>query len=183
MEAIESLCPFDDRTPDRLVFQDVTEASAYQTMVRRLPERRGAALPPSRPAPPPRVSMARAGRLDPGPDGPWRLVEERDRDRHLQPRDAARRGARGGARGGAHSMTIRRAGVVPVWSCRGLCDANPHHCVRLVLVGVILHDSSVSIASGHARPRPRRRRSCRGSPTPSARRGRRSTKPAAVRRV
>jgi integrase len=34
MEAIEDTCPHEDRTPDRLVFQGVTEASAYQTMLR-----------------------------------------------------------------------------------------------------------------------------------------------------
>jgi integrase len=34
MEQIESLCPFDDRTPDRRIFQGITEAAAYQTMAR-----------------------------------------------------------------------------------------------------------------------------------------------------
>jgi integrase len=34
IEAIEALCPFDDRTPDRRVFQGVTEATIYQTMLR-----------------------------------------------------------------------------------------------------------------------------------------------------
>jgi integrase len=34
MEALEGLCPFDDRTPERRVFQGVTEASIYQTMLR-----------------------------------------------------------------------------------------------------------------------------------------------------
>jgi integrase len=34
MEAIETLCPFDDRTPQRRVFQGVTEATMYQTMTR-----------------------------------------------------------------------------------------------------------------------------------------------------
>ena len=34
MGALEELCPFEDRTPERRVFQGVTEASAYQTMLR-----------------------------------------------------------------------------------------------------------------------------------------------------
>jgi integrase len=34
MDALEGLCPLEDRTPDRRVFQGITEASAYQTMVR-----------------------------------------------------------------------------------------------------------------------------------------------------
>jgi integrase len=34
IEAIEQTCPFDDRTPERRVFQGVTEATAYQTFVR-----------------------------------------------------------------------------------------------------------------------------------------------------
>jgi integrase len=34
MEAIEETCPLEDRSPERLVFQGVTEASAYQTMLR-----------------------------------------------------------------------------------------------------------------------------------------------------
>jgi integrase len=34
MEAIEATCPFDDRTPERRVFQGVTEATLYQTMLR-----------------------------------------------------------------------------------------------------------------------------------------------------
>ena len=34
IEAIEGLCPFDDRTPERRVFQGVTEATMYQTMIR-----------------------------------------------------------------------------------------------------------------------------------------------------
>jgi integrase len=34
MDALEELCPFEDRTPERRVFQGVTEASAYQTMIR-----------------------------------------------------------------------------------------------------------------------------------------------------
>lgn len=34
MEAIEATCPLEDRTPDRRVFQGVTEATAYQTMTR-----------------------------------------------------------------------------------------------------------------------------------------------------
>jgi integrase len=34
MEAIEQTCPFDDRTPERRLFQGVTEATAYQTMTR-----------------------------------------------------------------------------------------------------------------------------------------------------
>jgi len=32
--AIEQTCPFDDRTPERHVFQGITEASAYQAMLR-----------------------------------------------------------------------------------------------------------------------------------------------------
>lgn len=34
LDALEELCPFEDRTPERRVFQGVTEASAYQTMLR-----------------------------------------------------------------------------------------------------------------------------------------------------
>jgi integrase len=34
MDALEDLCPLEDRTPERRVFQGVTEASAYQTMLR-----------------------------------------------------------------------------------------------------------------------------------------------------
>ena len=34
MAALDELCPFEDRTPERRVFQGVTEASAYQTMLR-----------------------------------------------------------------------------------------------------------------------------------------------------
>jgi len=34
IEAIEQTCPFDDRTPERRVFQGVTEATMYQTMIR-----------------------------------------------------------------------------------------------------------------------------------------------------
>lgn len=34
LEAIEATCAFDDRTPERLVFQGVTEARAYQTFTR-----------------------------------------------------------------------------------------------------------------------------------------------------
>ena len=34
MEVLEASCPFDDRTPTRKVFQGVTEASLYQTMLR-----------------------------------------------------------------------------------------------------------------------------------------------------
>jgi integrase len=34
MEAIEATCPFDDRTPERRVFQGATEATVYQTMLR-----------------------------------------------------------------------------------------------------------------------------------------------------
>jgi len=34
IDAIEQTCPFEDRTPERRVFQGVTEASAYQTMLR-----------------------------------------------------------------------------------------------------------------------------------------------------
>jgi integrase len=34
MEALEDLCPLEDRTPERRIFQGVTEASAYQTMLR-----------------------------------------------------------------------------------------------------------------------------------------------------
>jgi integrase len=34
IEAIEASCPFDDRTPERRVFQGVTEATVYQTMIR-----------------------------------------------------------------------------------------------------------------------------------------------------
>jgi integrase len=34
IEAIEDTCPLEDRTPERRVFQGVTEASAYQTMLR-----------------------------------------------------------------------------------------------------------------------------------------------------
>lgn len=34
MEAIDATCPLEDRTPERRVFQGITEASAYQTMAR-----------------------------------------------------------------------------------------------------------------------------------------------------
>jgi len=34
IEAIEQTCPLEDRTPERKVFQGITEASAYQTMAR-----------------------------------------------------------------------------------------------------------------------------------------------------
>lgn len=34
IEAIEETCPFDDRTPERRVFQGLTEAGCYQAMVR-----------------------------------------------------------------------------------------------------------------------------------------------------
>lgn len=34
MDALEDLCPNEDRTPERRVFRGVTEASAYQTIVR-----------------------------------------------------------------------------------------------------------------------------------------------------
>jgi integrase len=34
VEAIEQTCPLEDRTPERRVFQGITEASAYQTMTR-----------------------------------------------------------------------------------------------------------------------------------------------------
>jgi integrase len=34
IEAIEALCPFDDRTPERRVFQGITEATIYQSMLR-----------------------------------------------------------------------------------------------------------------------------------------------------
>jgi integrase len=34
IEAIENTCPLEDRTPERRVFQGVTEATAYQTMLR-----------------------------------------------------------------------------------------------------------------------------------------------------
>jgi integrase len=34
IDAIEQTCPLEDRTPERRVFQPVTEASAYQTMTR-----------------------------------------------------------------------------------------------------------------------------------------------------
>ena len=33
-EAIEDICPLEDRVPDRRVFQGITEASAYQAMSR-----------------------------------------------------------------------------------------------------------------------------------------------------
>jgi integrase len=34
MKVIEDVCPFDDRTPERKVFQGVTEATIYQSMLR-----------------------------------------------------------------------------------------------------------------------------------------------------
>jgi integrase len=34
MEAIEQTCPHEDRIPERRVFQGITEASAYQAMLR-----------------------------------------------------------------------------------------------------------------------------------------------------
>jgi integrase len=34
MQAIDDSCPFDDRTPERRVFQGTTVASAYQAMLR-----------------------------------------------------------------------------------------------------------------------------------------------------
>jgi integrase len=34
MEAIEATCPLEDRVPERRVFQGITEASAYQAMLR-----------------------------------------------------------------------------------------------------------------------------------------------------
>jgi integrase len=34
MKAIDESCPFEDRTPERRVFQGITEASAYQAMMR-----------------------------------------------------------------------------------------------------------------------------------------------------
>jgi integrase len=34
VEAIEETCPLEDRTPERRVFQGITEATAYQTMLR-----------------------------------------------------------------------------------------------------------------------------------------------------
>ena len=34
MEAIEATCPLEDRVPERKVFQGITEASAYQAMLR-----------------------------------------------------------------------------------------------------------------------------------------------------
>jgi len=34
IDALEDLCPLEDRTPERRVFQGITEASAYQTMLR-----------------------------------------------------------------------------------------------------------------------------------------------------
>jgi integrase len=34
MDAIEATCPLEDRTPERRVFQGITEASAYQAMLR-----------------------------------------------------------------------------------------------------------------------------------------------------
>jgi len=34
IEAIEASCPFDDRTPERRVFQGITEATIYQSMLR-----------------------------------------------------------------------------------------------------------------------------------------------------
>ena len=34
IEAIEAACPLEDRTPERRVFQGITEASAYQAMSR-----------------------------------------------------------------------------------------------------------------------------------------------------
>ena len=34
MEAIEQTCPHEDRVPERRVFQGITEASAYQAMLR-----------------------------------------------------------------------------------------------------------------------------------------------------
>jgi integrase len=34
VEAIEQTCPLEDRTPDRRVFQGMTEAAAYQAVLR-----------------------------------------------------------------------------------------------------------------------------------------------------
>ncbi|MBA2359398.1 MAG: site-specific integrase [Actinobacteria bacterium] len=34
IDAVEAICPLEDRTPERRVFQGITEASAYQTMSR-----------------------------------------------------------------------------------------------------------------------------------------------------
>jgi integrase len=34
LQAIDETCPLEDRTPERKVFQGITEASAYQAMVR-----------------------------------------------------------------------------------------------------------------------------------------------------
>jgi integrase len=34
LQAIDGTCPLEDRTPDRKVFQGITEASAYQAMLR-----------------------------------------------------------------------------------------------------------------------------------------------------
>lgn len=34
MQAIDATCPLEDRTPDRRVFQGITEATFYQAMVR-----------------------------------------------------------------------------------------------------------------------------------------------------
>jgi integrase len=34
LRAIDATCPFEDRTPERKVFQGITEAAAYQAMLR-----------------------------------------------------------------------------------------------------------------------------------------------------
>jgi integrase len=72
----------------------------------RVQARRRPALQPARSATPARVALARAGRDAARPDGARRLVAGRDRDRHLQPRDAARRGDPGRAGGDSRCVAV-----------------------------------------------------------------------------
>ena len=94
IEAIEETCPLEDRTPDRRVFQGITEATAYQTMLRACQTAGTPALPPARPPPSPDHDLASVGGAGAGAGGAGRTLAAVDEPRRLLARDARRRSRR-----------------------------------------------------------------------------------------
>ena len=105
MPYVLDLCPLEDRTAERVVFGGKPGPSGARWTARG----KVAGVPlysPHRSPPPARVAVAWAGRHFARPDGARRLGAVGDRDRHVQPCDAARRGVTGRAGGDSRCVAV-----------------------------------------------------------------------------
>jgi Phage integrase family len=142
-DANEATCPPDDRTPERFVFQGITEATLYQAMRRACAKagvphytvhdlRRRRITVWHHEGVPQKVYMERSGHT--------RYSVSLDVYTHAMPTEEVPF-----ERLEALNRRVDRCpGVVPVWSRRAKRPANPHGHTKLGLARVVLHDSERS---------------------------------------